>query len=218
MGNWNQLLPLLVFLFFVVVPGLARVYQALKEQAAVRERELARRQQAQDAIRTGRAPNPPTAPVPPRPAASRLEEVMARRRAQLEDMRRRAQTGASPTGRTPTSVRQVPPTARTPQPPAASTVRTIPPQRLPAPQRKRPPKPRPEVAARPVRRQSVLQPELPQAGIAAPLSEVTIEAADRPSPREELRNLSRAELRRAVILKELLSPPLALRSNLGLDD
>lgn len=218
MGNWNQLFPLLVFLFFVVLPGLARMYQALKEQAAVRERELARRQQAQDAIRTGRPPVAPTTPASAKPAASRLEEVMARRRAQLEEMRRRAQAGPSPTDRTPTSVRQIPPTARAPQPQPARTARTIPPQRLPVPQRKRLPAPRPEAAARPIRPQPDVQPELPQTSVATLHSQVASESVDRPSPKEEFRNLSRAELRRAVILKELLSPPLALRSNFGLED
>lgn len=232
MPNWFQQLignpQLLVFLAVIAFSVLGTVAKKVQEEKAKREMLRRRQQMELEALRTGR-PTGATVAVPaPRQAPAqaaqqsaqkqRLDEIAARRKAQLEELRRRQQAGGgAATAQRPGP--QAPPTRPVPARPTASA-----PARTSAP---KPPQTRPQQrpTARPPQsreqRPSGPRGSLPVAApIPAPAHAAL--AAFPGAPRTpdgqqdmarvaHLRGLSRAELRRAFVLSEVLAPPVSQR-------
>ncbi len=110
-GNWIQL----VFLVLVFgASGLGWLFRILKEKHKQKQLQDQRRRLENEALRTGRpvrlddetlagttrvettgAPPPPPLPQGPQDVKRRLQELAQRRRAELEELRRRAQAGTA---------------------------------------------------------------------------------------------------------------------------
>lgn len=225
---------------FLIIVG-SWVVRALKPAIEKARAKAAQRKAAEDAVRSvvydNSSPTQPVAPAElsqqPVPA-SRFEEatrqrtnrpqvstdpaVLERRRAALEELRRRAitpparpaprQTAAQPVRPQVPQVPQVPqqPLLRKPAPPR----RPQPPRIAPA----RPPK------SRPAPRESQVSPvAVPQTVHAPPQVQPLTGRPHQPRavsvahPGALLgRSISATDLRRALVMKEILDPPLALRN------
>lgn len=222
-------LQIVLIVLFFGFSALTWVVRKLKEQAEIRRRQQILERQKFEALRTGRIETGP-APVASGAQAPerRLAEMAARR---AEQMR---QGGLVPS---PTQTRPLPP--RTPQAPRQPQRAAT---RAPMP---RPVGATPSSAPRPVaraplpgqakstaqRRQEMLearrraleararaeQPEprpTPRAVVQPP---VRVRTPDPVAPAPTIRpHLDHASLRRAMVLKEILDPPIALRGEAGL--
>lgn len=223
MPRWLQFIlnnpQFLLVAAFVVLPLLKTIFKAAAEAKARKDAEARRERREIDALRTGQAGPAPSAP---RPGSARqeLEAMAAQRRAEAarRTPARPARAASPPPLRTaapPERVAQVRlpgglvleiPTAEpTPVPPPPPKQASRPGRG--GPQRRGSEKPRraettPE-SARPM-------PRTPQPEPVAPLP---VAAAARSSARVWLAGaaLSREDWRRAVILREVLGPPVALR-------
>lgn len=226
--NQNQTIQLIIFLLIAGSGVLRWLLQKLQEQAAEKRRrdELERRQQ--EALRTGRDPVRIVVVEPSGDdeRARRQAQEAARRQAQIEEFRRRQQERARQRLETIPG-RGVPPTRSTASPPPivvipGSTGPTVPQparsrqQRTPV-QSKRRPQPAPPPAPEPPRRREPV--------VAPPLRPVespsvgrlgTPAQRDPSAPKAETFAIltpprSPQEWRRAILLTEILSPPVADR-------
>jgi hypothetical protein len=231
--NQNNWIQLLVALIVLGGPILQKVLQVLAKQKAKSRADLLRQKQMEEALRTGR----PVGEEPQPTARAEADLVAARRKAQLEELRRRARERAQPSGpiasipgspgptvpmgrpapqarpqaqpqqrpqrpatnQRPTSPSR--PAQRPPTSPPARTGRQGAGQSAERRQAPAPPPPRPVMAPpEPSRR---LVPE-------APVAPRPVEVARR-SGVLSVRTASVADWRRAIIMREVLDPPLALR-------
>ena len=223
-----QLFQILVILLLVGLPGLARLYQNLKEQAEKRRIEMELERRRIEALRTGRNPDSVSvqvqAQVPPPQQRPRLQDLAQKRQAQLEELRRRAQARAAGSQTQTQAPAQVPtripgssgptipvPTAR-PRPGRAQPApRPVPVAIGPVPQRRRPK--RKESRARAMdeitRRKTgtSIQDRKIEGGIAhSPIVEPVVSqlpVAQGPK--------TTAQWRQAIIAAEILGRPLAMR-------
>src|SRR3954464_3854191 len=92
--------PQVIYLLLALgVPLVARIFKTLGEQAQKRQQGLRREQDELDQLRTGRAsPTPVDSSAGAPSARQALEEMAAKRRAQIEELRQRRQAAAAASG------------------------------------------------------------------------------------------------------------------------
>ncbi len=216
-----------IFAVLVVVWWIiqAVVRASAKSQEQKRLAELARKRREQPQA-TSQAPVAElfvarAAPVEA-PHTNQLEELRRRREAQLEELRRRkqskgrtAQVRATPTAPPARPTHAVPAARRPPVP----LVRPVAPPPAPA-ARARPSRPQ---APRPLVSPVTARPPLAPKAVPQDVVEVThaiLQPTESPSLRVTTRSAKRhraalpmdtSSLRRAIVLKEILDPPVALR-------
>lgn len=261
MPNWlqNLLSPQLLVPFAIVAFSvLGSVAKQVQERRAARTAMQERQRRQMEALRTGRSEDEPERARASAPAASpeaarqrRLQELAERRRAQLEEIRKRQLSGTpvpAPTtiARTSTPARPRPAAPSRPMPAPARPVPRppVPAQRVPTPRapahRPQPQRPQP---VRPTAQQQGSRPTIvpsprPTAASTTGVTQVPdrlYSAADAPVSRTEvgagaadvlraapapgkhlfgsrgLVGVSADDLRRAIVLREVLGAPVALR-------
>jgi len=222
--NWGT------FIFLILafgLPALGKAANKISEQRKLKEIQAERGRRHNEMLRTGRAaPEPPIAPIQPKPDRS-LEALAERRKAQLAQLRQQQQQRAQQLRQRIQQRAGQPPTAgtvapRAPVPPAAPT--------LPIPgglvdlaaQRQRPGTLTPSQRANAQRRLAQLKTQPKTPPIAKPhqsLRERMAQAESIPTPPSRpaetagLVPKTPADWRRAIIAKELLSAPVALRDS-----
>jgi outer membrane biosynthesis protein TonB len=226
--QWINLIVIALIVGFSALSWLAR---KLQEQAARKRalEEIERRRE--EMLRTGKDPAVLVAGPALSEQEARLREIAARRQAQLQELRRRAQMRQQSGG--PVSVRTTPPptpprvaTPPVPAPSPRPSSATRPPQAPGRPASRPPAKPVPEPVRRP-RPAPVETRSRPSPPPSRPAASRVVEGeshAERlvpdvpiepPKPRVVLRWFtpprSAAEWRRAVVLHEILSLPVAFR-------
>lgn len=245
-ANYIQIIVLLLFVGFSV---LSWVFRKLQEQAQVRRVQMERERRQMEMLRTGKPGENEPPPAAPTSDAERLRDLAARRQAQLQELRRRAQERVrAGQGRPQQPSREPPPLIFIPgttgptvpqqrpgqRPAARSRVPQPAPARTPVParpgratpgqdQRARQPQPVPR-PPQPTRRRDDLrrltrapEPAPPPAVPVAPAPPATARGAPhRPAGGVLLdpSRISAADWRRAIVMNELLSPPLSLREPL----
>lgn len=231
---------IIIFIIVMLGYAVSFIFKKLQEQAALKRAKEERERRRVEELRTGRvehsgepvvtAATPAPAPPSHQDAARRLQEIAERRRQQLEELRRRALgQGSAPTA-PPPSPPVAPPSAQPTRQPAR-----VPRQGTPsAPARSaRPPsrakrqadQPSVSEEARPERRTSVERETSSRGessrsvapGSSFPPASLFPQAPDtarRTSPASvKVGNtkLAASDMRRAMILMEVLSPPVSLR-------
>lgn len=237
-NNWPQLIGLVLIVGFSVISWL---YRKLNEQAAKKRAKDMIEERQREMLRTGRDPGdlsvniPANVPMPDTTQTQRQREISARREAQLTELRRRAQmrqqdtatrAPSSPPTASPPPIRSIPgssgptvPQRRT----AFQQPRTGPQgqmsQRPISQERARPQsqsEPRPQRQSRPVKAKT--RPVLPPATIEEEETTHRLVPEEVTSIRRVSPVVSAAapqtpeEWRRAIIANEILSPPIAMRS------
>ncbi len=225
--NRNWPINLLLFLIAVGFPALRAVLQAIARQREAAKAEVMKQKRVEEALRTGKGLEPAD-----QPAISPSDALEARRRAQLEELRRRGRERKSGAmARIPGSTG---PTVPMPRPgsaaPARSSLPPVPPVRRSgrpaAPARPAPAagrtgaKPtsgsrRQQQAAKPVPRplqveESGARRLVPDSPISSSAALPPARAASDGSPETPVAHV--ADWRRALIMKEILDPPMALRA------
>ena len=204
----------LIFLVIVAANVIGPILQ--KRKAHLRKQ----REQGAEPAAESRPRSPAGQPHTTGPGSTRMEQLIARRQAQLEELRgRREQRRA---GQSP-QVRIGPASTPTPRP-SPTVFRAPPPQPAPQPSRRviRPavarratPKPaqRPKPVASPVAQSRKRQRLAPLSSGLAPSAGPTAQPARKRGLRADFANITPQLLRRLVVLKEILDPPIALRNN-----
>ena len=225
---------ILIVALFILAPAIKGVANWLQQQAAKNKAELERKRRTDETLRTGRSSSPE--PAPSRSAAPAAgpgdadpdESFAARRRRQLEELRRREaaarqqrETASRQGGGSPGQV-----LAPTPGRPPGSIGGPLPgsaagqggvifipdPASRPSPERSsRTPQPQPTRLAAPTPAPPIAPVRSSSRVTLSPLSEAPT-ARKLSVPVLGGRSLSRAELRQAVVLSEILAPPIASRS------
>ncbi|RMH12527.1 MAG: hypothetical protein D6695_06395 [Planctomycetota bacterium] len=229
MNNLGSYIQLLIFAMFIGFSVFAWIIRKLNEQAARRRylQELERRRL--EALRTGRPLAEPTATKPLTPE-QRLAEIARRRQEAIARQRQGgAQVRTSGPATTPSGPRQSVPTAR-PRTPSGTAARRTRPAPVPGSGGKLTPAQRRaqvlearrrELAAR--QRSEVESAETHLAELEPishePLSEMrSIKSASPTATSKQQKpslvgRLDAQSLRRAVVLKEILDPPVSLRQD-----
>lgn len=226
--------PLGIALIIGAFSGGARLWAKMQEQRAKQTQIQARRQMERDALRTGGRgmSEPRSTPAPPstwdqdqQSKRDRIEELRRRRIEQLQKLREQrsgassAQTSAAPIAPAPAPTPRRAP--QQPQPARRGPQRAAPPP--PAPARR--PAPQPAPAARQTTRAAPKPQPTPRRAPSraptprpAPVSQpehTTISDLPKPAPvavrQDRSRFATRQALRDAIIAKEVLGPPVALR-------
>lgn len=185
--------------------------------------EKARKQRQQGAPQPGRPAQPSVAPDPPSVStgSSRMEQLIARRQAQLEELRERREQRSStpqarigPASQPTTTVRPAPFLAPAPQPTRRVTRQATARPSASMPSAARQSRPQPgqrlrvstEAVAQPATRKRLVTLGADRAASVPPKSA--------PSPFLSLdpRNITPQLLRRLVVLKEIFDAPIALRN------
>lgn len=198
--------------------------QRLRELAAQRQRQMAgrggeQRAGTRAAPAAGPGPGPGRIATPPtagraRSVVDRAEALAERRRAQLEELRRRRATRQGPAQLRPTAT----PAPASPGLPAPVQV-TRPVRRPPATPPARPGRPQPAPASRPRPRPQILAEPHETEARQSPAEQPRGRAAP-PPQRPAARRIGLAEggertgrhlLRKMVLYKEILDPPVSLR-------
>lgn len=254
--NFGSYVQILFLVLVFVVPAIVNFVKYLNKQREQRAREQVKERAAEEALRTGRdtrevltswglvaAPPPQEGSVNPTPlteAQARKAEMDARRKAQLDELRRRAEArrkgvgGAAvvvPGGGATTMPAPVRRTGQGPQRPVSPT--GVPPPR--APQRRGPQQPPQRVpsragpadrisAPRPdQRRRSAPRPQPTPALVVQPEHETTnrlvTESASSVAPKRAMITalqgigpVNAVDWRRAIIMREIFDRPISLRS------
>jgi hypothetical protein len=233
----QQIIQIIFVALVFVVPAIIRMVKAASEAKERRRIEQIRQQQIHEAMRTGRpieeamistAPAMPP-PSSPQGAQERLRELAARRQAQIEALRRQRAQQAGPGGQPATGR---PPTMYQHGPAGAGTST----QPQPAPQRQQQQQQKQPRAQRSQRRSQQQRPQITQE-FPAPTAAIGGTSHDhdgdvthrlvpdstevsmtsplqtaRPVTNTDARpTVSLSELRRAMVLREVLGRPVALR-------
>lgn len=219
---------------------LSWVVRKLKEQAMLRQQQQLRERMRLEALRTGRSPAEPQPQAAPQPSPEqRLAELAARRAELVRQSRPPVQTRANAPRPPQTTQRQAPAGAAPSA--TRSPVLRAPPQRTPQPVQRQAPQPVQRPVARPARpiqpaspaqrRQEMLEarrralesrarPQPPQAppppptrgpGSIADAKVKAIADIDPFAAGTAKLKISRARLREAIVLREILDAPIALR-------
>lgn len=223
---------ILVFVAVIAGPVIGNIAKKVKEQAERRRLEAERERRKIEAIRRGRPVEEPVRPTRAETEAAakraKLEALQQRRRAQIEELRRRMREGQA--GQRPASSRQQPPGATRPlpqRPPAQraqSAGRSISQaeleRRRAALRAKREQYERAKaLAAAQAQQVEQAKKERARKGSAPPRAVAPRRAAPPPAsvaiePAALAASLhDPASIRRAIVLNEILSPPIALREN-----
>jgi hypothetical protein len=226
-GNWLQLLLVFGFFGFSILTWVVR---QLKEKSIARHQQQMREQQRIESLRTGRAPSEPSASTvrtavasPARPPArtpeQRLAEIAARRAAQRQagaTTNPSTRTASTGTGRSVGAQRSTPMPRPRPTPrPAGGQVPNTP--KTTAQRRQE----MIEARRRALEARTPPTTRTPRPAPAAPAPPKTREPKKKPRTARAVhepvqvpkakRALTRKQLRRAIILKEIIDPPIALR-------
>lgn len=221
----NQQLVHLIIVLIIVGGSVVRlVVTKLQEEAAKRRAQQAAERRRLEALRTGRDPEgersaPPLASATVPPASQDLQDLARRRAAQLAELRRLQQSRAKRPAQAPPRdvIARIPGSAGPTVPGTRASRSPAPPPAAPRAQ------PRPRPAPKPAKGP---QPQAPAPSPAAPRR---VAALADPAPLEQARPLPEAQRetvqrlpmlrgttvrdwRRAVVMSEALSTPLALRS------
>ena len=213
MGKFAWIIFLIIIGANVIGPILQKRNEKLRKQ----------RQQGAEPAAESRPGSPAAGPHTTGPGATRMEQLIARRQAQMEELRGRREqrrAGGSP------QVRIGPAPTTTPRPgPSPTVFRAPPPQPAPQPSRRvirpaparpappqpiRRPKPIPSPVAQPRERQRLAA--LPS-GLVPAAADPTARPARKRGLSADFANITPQLLRRLVVLKEILDPPIALRNN-----
>ena len=206
----------IIFLIIIAANAIGPILKKREEQARKK------RQQGAAPAAEARPRSPSARPHTTSPGATRMGQLIARRQAQLEELRGRREqrrAGRSPQAKigpastptprpSPTVFRAPPPQPSTPQP-SRRVVRPAPTRSRPAPpQRVQRPTPIPSaVAQRPKgKRLAALPTDL------APAEVPTARTAQRRLSLTDSKTITPQLLRRIIVLKEILDPPIALRT------
>jgi hypothetical protein len=175
-------------LFAFGVPTIARILKKLAEQSQKRDAAIKRERDEGERLRTGRV-EPSEKPTESPSARATLEEMAAKRRVQIEELRQRRQQQMGSMGR-PT------PTAMTPPP----TMRP------------RPVQPSPEQGAQAQARQTMAPTRTPQAPIRRGSADPGQQLRDRARAQQQGQARERAELERRRREKEVAQQELQRRT------
>lgn len=209
LGMWIQLLLIVVVFGGSAITALVR---KLAEKAEQKKRQDALARARDESLRTGRAPEGTTEATP-------ADTLAARRQAQLEELRRQQQERLRQARERAQQQRQAQQRQRQAGQPQVRTTPTQPQQR-PVPNRPVPPAPRGNqipivitpVPEQPPARQRERQPQQARQKPTRrqPEAQPVVRRVERPE-HESLRHMTRHDLRRAIIMKEVLDRPLAIR-------
>jgi len=236
-GNLSSIVQILVFVLVIAGPVISAIARQIKVHAEQRRIEEQRKRQRAESLRTGRPLEPEVDPkiALERERRARMEELARQRQAQLEELRRRqreAAARAAQTRQTPVPVRQGGP-ARGSSVPAPVRVQTPPQARTPfQPEPSRGSKDaarkaelerrKAELRARKAEYERAAAAERAEALAAAEARPASAPAAPRgPAPARQGAALGGVgiasavrdsrRLREAIILSEVLGPPVSLR-------
>lgn len=226
-----------IFLGVVLLGGVFKwVIQMLQEQAAQKRAQEREERARLEALRTGRAANQGPAPIAADPAASsaqrRLQELAERRRRQLEELKAKQAASRAPEPSAvsrpvpatpiPQSAPKAPEPARATEQRRQEAARRLERQRAEANRRKEAERRAAameessrrvaEEHARERARVEAARQANEIAAAAQPHTTQPVSVASRPTPLR-FGKLRGADLRRAVILQELLSPPVSARES-----
>lgn len=238
--NQGWQIKLLLFVLAVGVPAMRAVLQALGRQREQAKAEAMRQKRLEDALRTGHGAEAESASEVD-PAAARRQAQLEELRRRARSRASQAGVPGAASGRPPTApgpVVSAPPQARgnrqlgrEPQPARSPARAPAPPPLRPASRPVPPQRPAPgaarqgqRTAAAPARRQAQPQParpaKPPPREEAPVVRRLVAEAPPTPPPvlsRHEteavldFQTASLADWRRAIVMREVLDPPLALR-------
>lgn len=219
-GNWIQLVAVLLF---VIIPILQAVFRKLQEVKGQREAQQTRERLEMERLRTGRDPRAEAAEAraeEARKAAelkARMDAIAEARRRQLEELRRRQQAERQRAldAQRARGPQQVQTRAPTTQPPTGGAPVPVPiPRRTPGP-----------VAAprRPSARQfeGMPVPVTPEADRPVSRRTTAVTPPKRPAIARTTESvlpkggITLRDLRRVIVMREVLDPPVALRSPPG---
>jgi hypothetical protein len=230
-GNWLQLLVVFGFFGFSILTWVVR---QLKEKSIARRQQQMREQQRIEALRTGRAPGessastvrtavasparPPARP-PARTPEQRLAEIAARRAAQRQTGSPSSAPARTMPSRTPTAPRHTSASQRSasaplPRPrPAGGQVPNQPKTTAQRRQEMIEARRRALEARTPSAEPASTPPKArkPEKKQRFPSIHAGHDGSTKPVVKKKKKALTRAQLRRAIILKEILDPPIALR-------
>ncbi len=208
------------WIIFLIIVGANVIGPILQKR---NEKLRKQRQQGPEPAAEARPRSPAARPHTTGPGATRMEQLIARRQAQLEELRGRREhrrAGQSPQvriGPASTSTPRPSPTvfrAPAPQPTRRVTRPTTAQPSASLPSVARPARPQPP-QRRKVSRGSAAQP-VERKRLAARRAEPAISARPKAAPKPFLsldaRTITPQLLRRLVVLKEIFDPPIALRN------
>jgi hypothetical protein len=233
--------PALIWALVVIgAPLITRIWRKLNEQKRKRDEAIRREREEMERLRTGRGLTGvgasdalPQAAAPPTSARATLEDMAARRRAQIEQLRQKKMGQVAPPPTAPAPVRQQSRPAKRPQ--MAPSGLTPPPQQMPQQRSRQAPARRqaqpPVRTSQPQRQQqrsvpvptiAVEPPEREETHAAAAMREDLARQVATPSAAPTVSPVRRGwaftakpktiqDWRRAIIVQELLSTPPALR-------
>ncbi len=229
--NWlGNNIQIVIFLGFIALSVFGSIAKQLAEKKAERKIAMDRRRREMDALRTGGSVDDLDEPQDTSEAAQRqqrLAELAERRRQQLEELRKRrasAGTSAPPVPSAPPRSIPVPTPRPTPRPaPGAPTARPTPrpvPTARPTPPRPMPgpssiPSPQPATQRRRSGKPEPSRREMPAPSAAITEGAIGSSGNDRQTkshPLGVLKGMNNFELRRAIVLSEVLAPPVSERT------
>jgi hypothetical protein len=229
----------IVFLILVLgIPAISTIAKKLRDQHEAKRLRDEKERRRMEFLRTGRtaptqAAAPPTAqPGTPAAARQRLQDIAARRQAQIEELRRRRQQASgqatsapaparpSAGGIAPTTSRQAPPTRMpAPQRPVAQRPAGAP-QQGPSAQdiarrREMERRRKAQEAAKRQARRSAEQAQQARDAIPVPPQPRSTEQVHTatPSGTSFVSKMRLEDWRRAIIMQEVLSPPVSMRED-----
>ena len=206
----------IIFLIIVAANVIGPILQ--KRNAKLRKQ----REQGAEPAAESRPRSPAAGPHTTGPGSTRMEQLIARRQAQMEELRQRREQRRA--GQSP-QVRIGPASTTTPRPgPSPTVFRAPPPQPAPqpsrrvirpAPARPAPPQPirRPKPIPSPVAQSREGQRLAPLRSTLAPAAVPDARPARKRGLPADFATITPQLLRRLVVLKEILDPPIALRNN-----
>lgn len=195
--NW------LIYVFVLVIPVASSIGKWLQREAAKKQAEGQRRRQLETQLRTGRSEPEQPSQRSSESKAERQETFAERRRRQIEELKRRQEAAqrqreAAQQGRSQTS-----------QPAPRTTAQQ------PTPRRQRADTDRPTVPTAGAAPQDVAEVSAEVESLAKKFERQTRAARARKGPPVKRvgvgPGLDRASLRRAIVMAEVLAPPVALR-------
>jgi hypothetical protein len=201
--NW------LIYVFVLIIPVVSSIGKWLQQEAAKKQAEAQRRRQLETQLRTGRSEPEQASQRPSESEAERQETFAERRRRQIEELKRRQEAAqrqreAAQQGRSQTS-----------QPAPRTTAQQTTQQQ--APRRQRADTDRPTVPTAGAAPQDVAEVSAEVESLAKKFERQTRAARTRKaSPVKRVGvgpGLDRASLRRAIVMAEVLAPPVALRDD-----
>ena len=199
--NW------LIYVFVLVITVMSSIGKWLQQEAAKRQAEAQRRRQLETQLRTGRSEPEQASQRPSESEAERQETFAERRRRQIEELKRRQE--AAQRQREAAQQGRSQPTPRT-----TAQQQTTQQQ---APRRQRADTDRPTVPTVVAAQGDIAEVPAEVESLAKKFERQTRAARARKAPPVKRvgvgPGLDRASLRRAIVMAEVLAPPVALRDD-----